>query len=113
MRNREYVKRVALKKYLESLECTNDEIIRLRYAEIVCNPEPLKKIYATDIYVHKVCMKKFLRENLKVFFIFCDKKCPEGNKFDIPTIKRLLDLCNEKNDIDIMPIILEKFDISL
>ena len=41
------------------------------------------------------------------------KKCPEGNKFDIPAIKRLLDLCNEKNDIDIMPIILEKFDISL
>ena len=101
------------KIYLESLECTNDEIIRLRYAEILCNPEPLKKIYATDIYVLKVCMKTILRENLKVFCIFCDKKCPEGNKFDIPAIKRLLDLCNEKNDIDIMPIILEKFDISL
>ena len=62
------------KKNLESLECTNDEIIRLRYAEILCNP--FKKIYATDIYVHKVCMKKVLRENLKVFCIFCDKKMP-------------------------------------
>ena len=103
MINQEYVRMGALKDFLHRLSTQMIKRSKCEFLTFCAILTQLAK-YMQQTYVHKVCMKRILRDNLNLSCIFCDKKSPEFSKIDISSIGKLLDICTKRERIFILTL---------